>query len=139
MFCSFNRRSQGFSLVEVLVAALILFMVLTAVTVTYTGAVKSSLSAVESINLNVYSPMIAEDISVRVKAGQRNGEGRLLNIKYEWRTDLLESAEIAKFYDSAEFTIKTSQKQVFLWEVTLETTFNNRSQSQTFKAISWSE
>lgn len=123
------NKAKGFTLIEVLVASFILFLVIGTVTITYSGAVKGTLSASEAVKLHSYVPLLAEHITLSVRAGERNGKDNFLDIQYEWKTQLLESKPVAQFYDQNSFQMQSSNKDAFLWQVLLTTTYNGRSTS----------
>lgn len=130
-------RSEGFSLIEVLVAAFILFLVLATVTITYSGAVKSSLSASESLKLNNYVPMLSEHIALDIKNGETTGNSGLLDIQYEWTAELIESKPVVAFFDADNREVRQSDVVAYLWKVKLTTYYNNRQSQHTFEAVSW--
>lgn len=132
-------NSKGFSLIEVLVAAFIMFLVLSTVTITYTGAIKSTISATESLKLYGYVPLLIDDISISVQQGETSGSGSFLNVEYTWKTELFESKEIVSFYDFEELEVRTTGKTAFLWNVLLDTRYNGRIIPHTFSVMSWSE
>lgn len=132
-------RTNGFSLIEVLVAAFILFLVLTTVTITYSGAVKSTLSATESVNLNGYVPLLIEDIGLSVREGNNSGSGSFLGVSYDWQTTLLESKDVASFYDSDSIQMASTGKTAYLWQVLLVTRYNGKNAEHKFKVVSWAK
>lgn len=131
--------NKGFSLIEVLVAAFILFLVLSTVTITYSGAVKSTLSATESIKMYGYLPLLVDDISLSIQEGENSGSGTFLNVNFSWKTKLIESKEIAGFYDMDTFEVRPTGKTAFMWKVLLDTSYNERVITHSFNVVSWSQ
>lgn len=131
------HSNKGFSLIEVLVASFILFLVIGTVTVTFSGAVKSTLSASESINLYGYTPLLGEHITHAVRTGERGGNGQLLHISYSWDAELAETKPFARHYDAVSFEYETSGKSAYLWNVRLITSYRDRSITHNFKVVSW--
>lgn len=131
------RLSRGFSLIEVLVASLILFLVLATVTITYSGAVKGTMSATESLKLNNYVPILSEHISLEIKDGKRSGNARFIDLEYHWSTELIESKPVIAFFDSDNFEVRESDITAYYWRVTLTTQYNGRQMHHVFKALSW--
>ncbi|MBE1302115.1 MAG: hypothetical protein GJ680_19685 [Alteromonadaceae bacterium] len=133
-----HRNYKGFSLVEVLVAAFILFLVLSTVTISYTGAVKGTLSATQSTKLFGYLPLLVEDIAFAVKNGEKSGNSHFLDIQYSWHLEPIESKEMASFYDNESFQDSSSGRVVYLQKVVLVTTYKGRTIDHSFKVVSWS-
>lgn len=130
--------NKGFSLIEVLVASFILFLVLSTVTITYTGAVKSTLSATESVKMYGYLPLLVDDITFSIREGESSGSGTFLNVNFSWKTELIESKEIVGFYDMDNFETRSTGKTAYIWKVLLDTNYNERVITHSFRVVSWS-
>lgn len=124
-------------MIEVLVAAFILFLVLATVTISYTGAVKSSLAASESLKLNNYIPVLSEHISLDIQEGTKSGSAIFLGVEYQWTAELIESEPVVAFFDADNREVRQSDKQAYLWRVNLITRYNNRQSQHSFEAVSW--
>lgn len=128
---------RGFSLIEVLVASFILFLVIGTVTITFSGSVKSTLSATESINLHGYTPLIAEHISLSVQSGERSGSSRFIDVDYNWTTQLIEEKPLIQFFDEESTEFRVSDRRAYLWKVVLTTRYNDRSLDHEFNVVTW--
>lgn len=80
--------SQGFSLIEVLIAAFIMFISLAAFTSIFQGALLASSSATKSIDSTAVTAIITDSISFKIKANHANremkGEEQLLGKTFLW-------------------------------------------------------
>ena len=82
-----SRPRAGFTLVEVLIAAVILFATITVVTDSYRTSVAASLRATITAELLTPLPFITANIrnSLRQQPVERlTGDGKLLGVKYQY-------------------------------------------------------
>ncbi|UAA39652.1 prepilin-type N-terminal cleavage/methylation domain-containing protein [Paraneptunicella aestuarii] len=84
---SFTNGQKGFTLLEVLVASLLLFMAIALVSLAYQTGLKSELSAerkvFRSIVVTFIQQSIAEDL--RLRPDTKSGEGRWGQLSFQWQ------------------------------------------------------
>ena len=81
---------SGFTLLEVLVAGFILFLVLTTMTQVYQGAILASDKANSSIVISGSVNSLRSLISnAMLEKGDRNGEGEFGEVQYKWSANIL--------------------------------------------------
>ncbi|QIR15146.1 PulJ/GspJ family protein [Shewanella aestuarii] len=90
-----KNRQSGFTLLEVLLASFILFIVLSAMTMVYRGALNSSRVAERSIQIHQVVGLIKTDIQKQFDSGPSlseegySGQGSIDQIKYHWKAEKL--------------------------------------------------
>ncbi|WP_404401724.1 prepilin-type N-terminal cleavage/methylation domain-containing protein [Idiomarina seosinensis] len=82
-------RQQGFTLVEILIASTILFMVLASATLSYRTLVHSEQQASEVVELHSVLPILYATLQNNIReqnelASSMNGSGELMRWNYDW-------------------------------------------------------
>ena len=142
-----RRHQQGFSLVEVLVAAVILFMVVTASLVIYRAAMSTSIRAESALRLSMDIPQARELITREIQSGfsnpPRSGRLALSGVDISWEAQLLASGQVTDLEavtigggGSAAQTIALDRK-FYLWEVSLLATLGKQQRNLSFKELTW--
>lgn len=135
------RDKRGFSLIEVLVAAFILFMVVTTVSVVYSNSVSSISQATSSLRINQYAPLIIENIKTKlreVESAQLQGEGHFLGVDYSWSSQQKERRKVIASMDTESLkNEQTGNKDIVLWLVTLNLNFKEKQRNYEFYALGW--
>lgn len=113
-------KCNGFSLIEVLVAAFILFMVVSVVSNVFYSTVKGKINAENYLNLGSFPEMLAEHVRLSVQEGENAGKGVLLNMKYQWNAVKQQSSRIIPFTPVTQEKGQISNVgSATLWRVTL--------------------
>ncbi len=106
------REQRGFTLIEVLIAAVIMFTVLATATVSLRGAMHASERASRKTELLAPLPWITPTIRERLReyqgdnlATERSGEGVVFGVEFRFHASLVRSgAPPSRFdFDAAEF------------------------------------
>lgn len=138
-----SRNVKGFTLLEVLVASFILFMVVATATSVYSGAIKSKLSAEKALKLHGFTPILIEQAGERVRGGEASGESQFMGVSYSWSSAVVETKSIVDKSNSSgdgESTpsvSSTSNKSATLSKVNLSVREGNRSNHIEFLVTSW--
>lgn len=128
-----NSRQRGFTLLEVLLAGFILFLVLTSMTQIYQGALLSSERAENALVMIGSVPSIRAIVSdAVVEDGVRAGEGSYGEVKYAWTATLAYEGQpnLALREDS-------SGTRFFLWDVDLEIFKGSVVRQYSFRELGW--
>lgn len=134
------RSQKGFTLIEVLVASFILFLVIAAITMVYRGALLSSHKAERSLLFSSLVEPISEEVRLTLQSSTVNevqGQGSMGEITFNWSAIEVFQAKIPPLVD-AERGISTQGSKVFrLWDITLELQLNSATRNYYFSEISW--
>ena len=142
------NKAQGFTLVEVLVAALILFMVITTMMTIYRGAMLTSIKAEGSLDFSTQIIQLKTTITEAIRNHRSLSElaasGTIADIDYNWVAQAHASG-VASHPDNLPITeiIATQSNHpsgstpVHLWRVSVELKRNNRVREYEFWEISW--
>jgi len=139
------NSSAGFTLIEIMLAAVILFSVITTVTMIYRGAILSSGKATEQLVLSNTLPFIVKEISHNLQEKSQNsessvdGQGELLGIKYQWRAEFLLKKAPLPIFDIDSGQDITQSERYKLWRVSLVTIVDDREYKHDFMQVSWDE
>lgn len=136
-----NRNVQrGFTLIEVMIAAVILFTVLGFASLAVKNARQSSESAADSIVLYEPVPLIVDQIREVLQqqaAEQLQGSGAIFGVQYQWTADRLQFAPPVPRFDP-DLTIFVSYKPRFAkYQVHLSLKKDNKSRDLTYQELSW--
>jgi prepilin-type N-terminal cleavage/methylation domain-containing protein len=134
-------RLNGFTLIEVLIASLILFVAISSATIVFSGAVKSKQNATSAITNYAYVPILIEHISVQVRRASDNettldGQGYLLGADYRWQATIERQAPIKRGPLGASGPTDSSRRVLF-WRINLNVKHNNKEQDYSFNVTGW--
>lgn len=144
------RSSLGFTLIEVLIASLILVLSLVTAMNVYQGAMQNSQSASQTLYFNQYVLLLRTQITEQIRNHSSSGQQRLENtfqyaeMNVQWQARL--AATGVPFHpDNLPIDTITQTGQnapqaatpVFLWQVTMQLNYENKHQDYEFWEISW--
>ncbi|MFC4656856.1 PilW family protein [Rheinheimera marina] len=137
------RRSKpkGFTLIEVLIAATILFMVIAAVSQVYRAASVSSEKASAAVDASALVDLLTETVSFRLRTADVNKvleqEGVLNGYRFSWRASVSKRAAPAPRYELESDSFIRQNERFYLWQVELTLIKNEKQQRYQFNALSW--
>lgn len=132
-----RAKQHGFTLIEVLLASFILFLVLTSMTMVYRGALLSSTKAERSLSVSAAVPsiriLVTDKFRNTVNTGSHRGIGRYGDLGYKW------VATLAHIGQPSTILQEDSGRQLryFLWDIQLTVTLDSVSRSYDFRELSW--
>lgn len=146
-----RRYQQGFSLVEVLVAAVILFMVVTASLLIYRAAMSTSIRAESALRLSMDIPQARELITRQMQSGYSSppvsGQLELSGVTIIWQAQLaatgqltdLEAVTVSESGSSPGGRTVALDRRFYLWEVSLQATLGKQRREFSFKELTWDQ
>ena len=139
------NKTKGFTLIEVLIAAVILFMTIAVTTLVYRSALLSTRKAEQSILSSGYLPMIVDDISEVIKQKDTgtetviSGDGITMQIQYDWQASLLQAKSAPSTLDSFTGAVIKQPPRYRLWQVTLDIKTGTNTKQFVYEDLSYPE
>jgi prepilin-type N-terminal cleavage/methylation domain-containing protein len=136
-----NNPQSGFTLIEVLIAATILFAVIAIVSQTYRGATIATEKATRSVALLGTVPLLLDTIEFRLKQADTNlvinDEGVLDEFQFTWTAQVVKTAPPPAMFSPEDDEFMTFNDRFYLWNVVLTVTNEEYSQTFEFESLSW--
>ena len=137
-----SQHQSGFTLLEVLVASVILIASIAAVSLSYRGALLASQRADINIQLAGLMPVIVSEVSDRLKQldkgeNQLTEQGINFGVEYKWEAELINFKAPPERFDPDEGTFLVDKPRFRLWLVNLQVAKNGLSQSYQYNELSW--
>ena len=134
------KRQAGFTLLEVLIAATILFTVLAVATETYRNALLASSRAEGLVNLLTPLPLITSAIRSQLRSNpveKLDGAAQLLGVTYEWEATTVRYGSPARRFDP-DFTDFRDYPQRFrLYHVRLKMARAGQERVFLYQELAW--
>ncbi|GIU46065.1 hypothetical protein TUM4630_15640 [Shewanella algidipiscicola] len=141
MNCRYSRPQKGFTLIEVLIAATILFAVIGVVSQTYRGATIASSKATRSAELLGITPLLLDTIRFRLKMEQTDkqidDEGVLNGFEFQWRANVIKKGAPPSRFSPDDGRVVTFDNKFYLWQVSLTLKKQDYSQTFEFEELTW--
>jgi len=139
------KANRGFTLIEVLVASLILFLAITALMTIYQGAIysatKSSLSIALIEHVDEVKSQINQELFNRELQEEIIAAGYLHEIKFDWTAKLVAKARSYhpdnKSFDSALGENVSESTEVYLWEITVNMSKEDKVREFSYWEMTW--
>lgn len=138
-----TKHQSGFTLVELLIATIILFSSLAAVSLIYRGAFIASEKASNHVKLIANLPALITQIQQQIKLttseqSTLSGSGVGWGVEYQWQAAVVQNKVIVNETMALEFGNEiATKKAIQLWQVTLIVKRNGIEKSYTFNEVSW--
>ena len=132
-----SENSQaGFTLLEVLIASVILFSVIVTSTLVYRGAILSSDKAEQALSVSVAAHSIQRIVTDEFRQlkdrSEPFGEGRYGEVTYRWRAE-----ETHKGMRTGALDGSTPSREFSLWQIHLTVSKGKMTKRFQFSEISW--
>ena len=132
-----TRISKGFSLLEVLVAAFIMFISIAVFTSIYSGAMLSSDVASKNIQSANATSLVLDNIAFALKQrhhqDEASGEMFVFDTQFRWQARVVESARPQGRFFGAELI--QPEHQAKRWQVSLQ--INDEAGTYTYEETTW--
>lgn len=134
------NRQAGLTLVEVLVAAVILFATLSLAAVTITSLRNNSASAERLITTLQPARIIALSIRQYIRDNpeqQLSGSGQLHGVSYSWQAEIIQRGSAPEQFDFNSGSNIAPPERFILYLVKLQLQYEGRSEELEFKELAW--
>lgn len=135
-----RSRERGFTLVEVLIAATILFIVIAAAADAYRSALLSSLRAESLVRLVTPLPLITSTVREALRADpreRRDGHGELLGVRYRWEAVTAKYGSPARRFDPDLTEFHDYPPRFRLYDVRLVLRAGERERTYLYQEFAW--
>lgn len=140
-----STRQRGFTLVEVLIAAVIMFTVLATATLSLRGALVASERATRTTELLAPLPWITSTIRERLREATRDGltpeysgGGVLFGVEYRYRAVNVRSAAPPPRFVEEEADLVEYAPRFGLYDIELELAREDETSSFLYQELAWS-
>ena len=131
-----ENNQAGFTLLEVLIASVILFSVIVTSTLVYRGAILSSDKAEQALSVSVAAHaiqrIVTDDFRQLTDRSQPLGEGRYGEVTYSWRAEETHTGTRTGAVDGS-----TPAREFSLWQIHLTISKGKMTKQFQFSEISW--
>jgi len=134
------RRQAGFTLLEVLIAATILFTVLAVATETYRNALLASSRAEGLVNLMTPLPLITSSIRNQLRSNpveKLDGRAELLGVSYEWEASTARYAPPPRRFDADSTEFRDYPPRFRLYDVRLKLARAGQERVFLYQELAW--
>lgn len=132
--------SRGLTLVEVLVAAVILFAALSLSALTIQSLRQSSAQAEKVIKTLQPARMIALSIQQQIRNRPEetlSGAGKLGEVSYSWQARVVSKGSAPERFDVDSGSVVVPPERFWLYQVELELNYAGRTEQLQFKELAW--
>tara|TARA_R110000787_G_scaffold189130_1_gene300821 strand:- start:441 stop:869 length:429 start_codon:yes stop_codon:yes gene_type:complete len=134
-------QTKGFTLVEIMVASVILFTAITLLTFVYRTAVLSSGKAANNVKITSTVTMVMSNIQSHIRGANAlkplSGSGRIDGVEYHWQSSLLKQAPAPKRFDPDEGKWVAGVVRYYFWQVNLSLTYGSLVKDYHYNEVSW--
>ncbi|CCQ10319.1 hypothetical protein PALB_11840 [Pseudoalteromonas luteoviolacea B = ATCC 29581] len=137
------HKHSAFTLLEVLIASVILFSAIALMTVIYRGSLNASNTASAHLKLNTPVRSIIQEIKSEITnldptvSDVKGNEGVAFGVKYSWSATIAKSGFPPKQFDPDMGSFIDAKNEFRLWNVTLELEYNNKKKVYSYQELGW--
>jgi prepilin-type N-terminal cleavage/methylation domain-containing protein len=137
-----KQYSAGFTLLEVLVASVILISAIAAISLSYRGALVASQRADINIQIAGVMPIIVAQVSERIKQLDDGGttltdSAQNFGVNYSWQAELINFKAPPERFDPDEANFIQDPARFRLWRLNLQVEKNGLKQQYQYNELSW--
>ena len=125
MALSCLKHDKGFTLIEVLISMIMVFVVSVAVFHGYRTALDASARATAAMHRASSQTLLQEKVIAAMHAGQRDGEVSVAGLRYHWQATKQDSKETTLGFDPESLSLRYTGRYVSRIRVEIKTSFND--------------
>ncbi|WP_405598788.1 MULTISPECIES: prepilin-type N-terminal cleavage/methylation domain-containing protein [unclassified Pseudoalteromonas] len=139
------KKQAGFTLIEVLVASVILFSSIAIVGVIYKGVIIATVKSEKQVHIASVVPESIKKIQKELRsqknqqATESQGSLSLLDVNAKWHAALVKSKLPPEAYDPDSGKMTQIDKKYYFWKVNVQFEFKNTVQEYNFNEFTWDE
>lgn len=140
MKCNSRRQNLGLTLIEVLIAATILFSTMVVLSESYRATLSADIRATRLVRLLTPVPMIVSSVRSDLLANpneSRTGKGRLLGVDYRYQARQVRFAAPASAFDPDTGEFQDYAPRFRLYDVRLDVTAGSVERTFMYQEIAW--
>lgn len=140
-----QAKPNGFTLIEVMVASVILFSVISVVSVVYKGVVESTIKSSNHVSISGSIPfisrLIVEELRVANISPQEtlSQKGRWSDVDFSWQATIDSISSALPLTDPESSKIIQPPAKFISWNVVLEISSGSSSQTFSYQELTWNE
>jgi prepilin-type N-terminal cleavage/methylation domain-containing protein len=135
------KHQKGFTLIEVLVASFILFLVIAAVSMVYRGALLSSNKAERTLVFSSLVAPISEQVRIQITSSkdqlEMRGSGNMGELTFSWHAISTYQSKMPEQFNAFMGEVDSGDKVFKLWQVTMQLQIKSATRQYQFSEISW--
>lgn len=134
------KSARGLTLVEVLVAAVILFAALSLSALTIQSLRQNSAQAEKVIKTLQPARIIALNIQQQIRSSLQeslSGSGMVGDVSYRWQATVISKGSAPQRFDIESGSVTVPPERFWLYQVELELHFAGRTEQLQFKELAW--
>jgi prepilin-type N-terminal cleavage/methylation domain-containing protein len=136
-----GKNAKGFTLIEVLIASVIIITVLSLAAMSFSNARLNSEKASDTLKLLAPVPIIMdtirEQIRKEVKSDMLSGDGAIDGVLYSWQASLESAGSPPDNFDVEQGTVIRYKPRYKIYVVQLSMSSGTKSEAFEFKELAW--
>ena len=136
-----NVKARGFTLIEVLVASIILFIFVAMAAQIFRQSAVSSLKAERAVKVAAVVPLVVENIRGKIMDAKDlsvvKGQGQLQEVSYIWRADLAQRLPPIEGFDPRTEEFRTFDDKYNLWNVDITIVIDSYERHWVYEELTW--
>jgi len=134
------KRQQGFTLIEVLIAATILFTVLAVASESYRNSLLATAKAETLVEMLTPLPLITSSIRNQLRTNpmeRLQGGAELLGVQYSWAAETVRYGSPAPRFDPDQIDFVTYPPRYRLYDVKLNLALRGMEREFIYQELAW--
>ncbi|QUI62398.1 prepilin-type N-terminal cleavage/methylation domain-containing protein [Pseudoalteromonas sp. A22] len=130
---------KGFTLIEVLIASIILFSTIALSTQVFQGAIISSEKAADHIKISAIKMLSLDFISSEIRKGERKGSFSNMGVMVSWEANVIKKGAPPAVFNFDENQMQYFEDKFEVLEISATFQFGRLVDTMKFKELYWHE